>query len=355
MMRVLYVNVHNPAYPRNRLIRGYLAEKGVHIDVVARSNSSSFVLDALKLVWRSAFRREGYDLIILSELGVQFSLAAKVVAMRFKCALIIDAFVGMYETNVGDWAEVEPNSLKSRIYALVDRIASRVSAFRLIDTDVRAAQLDACGGSPALVIPVGAPTWARPRPSGVKTTGLRLLFYGNYAPLHGIPYVLERLTECRDLVDSVVFVGDGSLRPAIERQARALELTDVIQFRGSVPEAGLADLIAECDVVLGIFGTSEKAQGVIANKVWQGVASGKIVITRRSAALTEISQIAPSSILTVDLSNPGSFDDALVEAGRRIACGEVPAATVAADLDAYVYRRMEIAFSTMVELVESRR
>lgn len=346
-MRVLYVNVHNPDYPRNRLIRAHMEMNGVELDVVHRSSSRSFLLDSLRLLRRSVLRRGGYDLVVLSELGVQFSLIAKIVAIRFRCPLIVDAFVGMYETNVGDWGEVDAKSVKSRIYALVDYIAMRVSSLVLIDTDFRAHQLRAHARSPVMCIPVGAPTWARPRPASASHAGLKLLFYGNYAPLHGIPYVLDRLAESRELFDSAIFVGDGSLRADMESYAKAVELSDVVEFRDSVPEVGLAGLIADCDVVLGIFGTSEKAQGVIANKVWQGVASGKIVVTRTSEALSEISSIAPLSILAVDLADTESFRNALTEAKRMVACGELPAVTVAADLDTYVTTRLQQAFSAM--------
>lgn len=349
-MRVLYINVHNPDYPRNRLIRGFMEAKGVEVDVVHRSSSRSFLLDSLRLLRRSVVRGGGYDLVILSELGVQFSLIAKVVALRFRCPLIVDAFVGMYETNVGDWGEVDAKSLKSRIYSLVDCIAMRVSSLLLIDTDFRAQQLRARVRTPVVSIPVGAPNWARPRPASASSAGLKLLFYGNYAPLHGIPYMLDNLAANRGLLDSAIFVGDGSLRPDMESYARTLELSDVVQFRDSVPESGLAGLIADCDVVLGIFGTSEKAQGVIANKVWQGVASGKIVITRSSEALSEISSITPPSILTVDLADSASFRNALAEAARMVGCGELPAVTVASSLDTYVTNRLEQAFSMMKAL-----
>ena len=50
-----------------------------------------------------------------------------------------------------------------------------------------------------------------------------------------------------------------------------------------VPIAGLARLVSEHDVCLGIFGASEKALGVVPTKVYQGAAAGCVVVTSDTA------------------------------------------------------------------------
>jgi glycosyltransferase involved in cell wall biosynthesis len=48
------------------------------------------------------------------------------------------------------------------------------------------------------------------------------------------------------------------------------------------------DEIADADIVLGIFGISEKAARVVPNKVYQAMSVGRCVITRDSPALREM-------------------------------------------------------------------
>ena len=57
-----------------------------------------------------------------------------------------------------------------------------------------------------------------------------------------------------------------------------------ILFEEKIEYTKLALRIKEADLLLGIFGNSNKAGNVIPNKVFQSLATGKTVITRKSNA-----------------------------------------------------------------------
>ena len=57
-----------------------------------------------------------------------------------------------------------------------------------------------------------------------------------------------------------------------------------IFFEEKIEYTKLALKIKEADLLLGIFGNSNKAGNVIPNKVFQSLASGKTIITRKSNA-----------------------------------------------------------------------
>lgn len=78
-----------------------------------------------------------------------------------------------------------------------------------------------------------------------------------------------------------VLLGDGDLKPAMEKAAEGLSN---IAFEPWIPYARLPDRIAKAHILLGIFGATKKAEFVIPNKMFQAMAAGKPVITRYSKA-----------------------------------------------------------------------
>lgn len=343
-LKVVYLGVESLDYPRNARIRDYLErELGARVSVVPIDKDPGALRKARVLLrdGRAALRG-GADVLILAEFQNKYALVARYLAWRARALLITDWFVGLHETRVGDWKLHAPTSMRARLLDLTDRIAARAGDLVITDTDARANDLTERYGTPEsslLTLPVGAPGWAgaasarevasRPR--------LKVLYYGGYLPLHGVDYVLDavKLVDSAERVE-VVLLGAGQLRDGIERRV-AQERIPNVTFLDPVPEESLAGLIADADVVLGVFGRSRKAETVIANKVWQGLASGKTVVTRTSPALDEISAIVGDLLVTVDPEDPASLAAFLNDAMRR---PPTPTAgNVAERLEEYVRKR----------------
>jgi glycosyltransferase involved in cell wall biosynthesis len=327
--RILYFRVVEPDYPRNRRVREYLTGRGHEVVVVPPATGRARLLNHLVDLARLARATRRGDTIFVAEQYVRATPLAAIVAAVRRCRLVVDGFVGVHETAVEDWGVARPGSVRARRFALQDRFALRAADCVLIDTDVRAAALRARSTRPLSVItlPVGAPDWARPvtrqpAPDGV----LRVLYYGNYIPLHGLDVVLHALARTTTPV-RLTMLGDGSRRQRFERLVAELGLGDRVEFRPPVRERDLRTAIEEHDVVLGVFGDSPKARSVIANKVWQGLACGRTVLTRESPALAEVPAVALPLLHQVE---PGP--DALAAALERVAAsGTVDAVPDIAD------------------------
>jgi glycosyltransferase involved in cell wall biosynthesis len=340
-LRILFFAVHDPCYPRNRRLRSYLGRRGHSVAWVAKPSArgaARWLAAVRQLVRGSA----GQDSVIVSEFALAFVPLVWVTTRIRRQLLVVDGFVSLYETHVEDWGRFSPRSGRALLYRLVDGLALALADVYLVDTELRAADLrQKVRRRPGRVmsLPVGAPDWAHALPAPSSSEKLRVLYYGNYIPLHGLDLVVDAIDAASARVPiSATFLGDGEGRPEVERRVRALGMGHVCTFEQPVPEEELAAVIARHDIVLGVFGRSRKAQGVIANKVWQGLACARPVITRKSEALDEIRAIVGRQLVSVGVDGPGELADALVAAAS--ADGRVEA--VAPALEEYVDERFAL-------------
>ncbi|RPE78206.1 MULTISPECIES: glycosyltransferase [unclassified Frondihabitans] len=350
--RVVYYRIHDRTYPRNSRIRRYLADAGFEVVSPRPSRVRGRIVRLAHDVFRLWAEARRSQVVVLSELRLAHAPFVTLVGRLTRCTVVIDGFVGLHETAVGDWKAVSPTSFRARLLRLQDRLAVAWSDVYLIDTQVRAAavRLDHPRARCVLALPVGAPPWAMPQPARTTSEPLRILYYGNYIPLHGLDIVIEALGSLAPRrAFSATFVGNGSLRPAIEARAVSLGIANDCVFLDSVPEEALLSVIASTDVVLGTFGTSAKAQSVVANKVWQGLACGRVVVTRDTAAVRELAPIARNLLVGVRSPESAELADTLAELSPADAD-----TSIATDLEAWVAGEYAQFGDILRDLVESR-
>lgn len=307
-VKVAYLFIHDANYPRNRLIREHLGKAGAQVDIFPVDSIGVHNPLAPAYIRKLVAILVNYDLAVVSEFQLRYALAVGVAAKLARTRLVVDGFVGRYETAVGDWGQVSNFSLKSFVYRAIDASSLFVADIFVIDNEFRASQIRATNIARMFrkritFLPVGAPPWAVPKmqtTSARPTSPLNVLYYGNYIPLHGVDVVLAGVAEYASKRPiKLVLVGNGVQRQKFEREAVRLGISDVCDFRDPVDEQDLAPIIAASEVVLGVFGESPKAKTVIANKVWQGLAMGKRVLTRDSPALHELDFINTNQLLTI--------------------------------------------------------
>ncbi|WP_158612745.1 glycosyltransferase [Frigoribacterium sp. PhB24] len=315
---MLQYGVHDTGYPRNVRVRAHLERRlGAVVDVAPRSRAASRLRRAFHDVRSLARGSRHADVVLVSEFRLSHAPLAWLAARLRGAVLVVDGFVGLHETAVDDGRRVAPASLAARRLRLLDAAAVRCADVYLVDTEPRAAEIVRRHHPAAPVVPlaVGAPAWATWQPSEARGDALRVLYYGGYIPLHGVDLVIEALVlvGARRRVE-VVFVGDGPARPSAEARVRRAGLADRCTFVDAVPESELVERIARADVVLGVFGSSAKARGVVANKVWQGLACGRTVVTQRTSALDDVQREVGGLLVQTEPASASSIADALVTA-----------------------------------------
>lgn len=336
----LFFGVIVEEYPRNRRLRQFLKHEFSMDSVVLPVDDDPGYLrkgfGLLKIALRAP--RGTHRLVVVPEFSLKYAPLACIVAKYHRVPLLVDWFVGLHETRIGDWGR-KP-SLRAKAGLVLDKTAVRLASVLVTDTQVRAEMLKDEYGAPdnAIALPVGAPDWAYPRERSASGA-MQILYYGSYQPLHGLDAFVDALARVQDKSQiSLTLIGSGENRADIERSLARLDMLKHSRFIDSVEEAELGTYIAEADVVLGIFGTSKKASGVIANKVWQGLACNRVVLTRSSPALGEIRAIAGPLLVEVEaMPDVTAHIEQWLHDLDALRCITVP--DIDADLEAYVGRR----------------
>lgn len=161
----------------------------------------------------------------------------------------------------------------------LDRVALRAGDIVVVDTHESAERLPVAVRDRALVIPVGATSaWfeagchARTRRMDV----LRTVFFGSFTPLQGTRTIARALSRLPEGLLSVTLIGTGQDHDDVYR---LLDGRVDITWRDWVTPDELPAVVADHDVCLGIFGSSDKALSVVPTKVYQGLAAGCALVT----------------------------------------------------------------------------
>jgi hypothetical protein len=199
--------------------------------------------------------------------------------------IVLDLFLSAYDTVVEDRQLVRPGSLGAAWLQRLDTRACAAADLVLLDTPCNAAYAALLTGLPGARfgwLPVGDPdapasvTASEPSANG----RLRLLFFGTGVPLHGLDVLLDALAH----VPAVELTLVGGHRDD-RAQATALLGGRLRLEPAFVDRARLQELLAQSQLVAGVFGRSGKAQRVVPFKVVHALAAGRPVITADTPAL----------------------------------------------------------------------
>ena len=291
------------------------------------------------LIWRY-LRAPRHDAVFIGYMG-HFDTIILWPFIRMRGALLVwDAFLSLYDTIVRDRRMVPENGLRARLVRFAEGLACRAASVIVLDTDAHADFFRKTypGCDRKLVsVWVGAEAVFHPLDRDDDQGGrnpFRVLFYGQFIPLHGIDVILDaaRRLEGEAIEWTIVGTGQEKERILAEVQSRpvpAVNFVDWIDY-GQLPRT-----IAQADACLGIFGTSDKAASVIPNKVFQIVAMGQPVITRDSSAIREMFPSPKDGVWLVEAGSGEALAEAVL-AARQWAEGRDETAPLFEDIRAQI-------------------
>jgi glycosyltransferase involved in cell wall biosynthesis len=254
--------------------------------------------------WRGR-RAEPIDAVIVGYMGHFDVVLARLLFRRAVVTLdlLILAADTARDRGVG-------SGLKLLALDLLDRLACGCAELVLVDTEEHAALLPPAARVKAVVAPVGAlPSWFAARRVEPPEPGLplRVVFFGLFTPLQGAPVVGQAIGLLAGRADiQFTIIGTGQDYLTCRRLAADNKR---VTWTDWVDSDRLPHVVADHDVCLGIFGTTNKARRVVPNKVYQGAASGCAVITSDTAPQR---RALGDAALFVEPGNPGALADALL-------------------------------------------
>jgi glycosyltransferase involved in cell wall biosynthesis len=142
-----------------------------------------------------------------------------------------------------------------------------------------------------------------------------------YAGAHGLSNDLGVVLEAAKILQAVpatseitvIFLGDGKEKPALQKQADGLGLTNLL-FLPPVPKAGMAAALAGADACLAILKPIQEYKTTYPNKVFDYMAAGRPVILAIDGAIREVVEAAECGVF----AQPGD-PSALAEAIKTLA------------------------------------
>lgn len=291
---------------------------GAKLAVLAR-----WLLAYPALIW-AYLRAPAHDVVVVPYPGNLDVLVLWPFARLRGARICWDMFLSLYDTAVIDRALLREGGLPARILRWFERLSTRAADLVLLDTQAHAAHVAGLYDLPRERIGafwVGAePDTFRRAAAPPQVDPLRVLFYGQFIPLHGLDTIVAAIAriEADPAAPPMNFtiVGTGQERPRIDQliEERGLRRIERIEW---VDYAALPALIEQSAICLGVFAPGGKAARVIPNKVFQILAVGRPLVTMDSPAIREIAAPGPA----VRLVPPGdaeSLAQALMALGRDL-------------------------------------
>lgn len=284
MPTVLWWGRFDAEYSRNRIMRKLLRELGWRI--LDFHPALSGLAD-----WEARFKRLPKPDLVWVPCFRQRDLAA---ASRWAKAkhvpLLFDPLISAYDKQVFERRKVYEGGARANRLLRWERGLFRRADILLADTpehshffvetleaEARRVHIVFVGAEEALFRAGAVPE----KPPGAT---LEALFYGSFIPLQGTGFIIEAARQYRGPPLRWTLIGDGPELAVCKKTARDLPN---VHFEPWLDYTRLPERIRSADILLGVFGKTQKAGRVIPNKVFQALACGKPVVTREACAYPE--------------------------------------------------------------------
>jgi glycosyltransferase involved in cell wall biosynthesis len=316
---------YGPDYPRNRVIESVLRSLGCEVSRFLPTLSATADIEyALRntltrgprpdLVWVPCFRQR--DLA-----------AAARYARRHRIPLVFDPLISAYDKQVNEKHKFAADGTQARRLLAWESRLFKLPDWLIADTEGHADYFHVTHGvarERIRVIPVGAEEalfTPQPWPQKPADAPLELVFFGTFIGLQGVDVLAQAILQYDGPPTHWRLIGEGPMKAECERMLAPLvgaASPSRVSFEGWGPLPELPERLASADAILGIFGTSDKALRVIPNKVYQGLAIGRAVLTAATPAfLPELRADEDHGVFWAGPGDPGSICAAALRLHRR--------------------------------------
>ncbi|OGZ53277.1 MAG: hypothetical protein A3B25_00180 [Candidatus Ryanbacteria bacterium RIFCSPLOWO2_01_FULL_48_26] len=297
-MTICYFGIYNPNHTRNRLNIKGLRLNGVEVlECNIREQGWQKYWQLIRLHWPI---RNKYQVMIVGFPGHTIMPLAWILAKLHGKKIIFDAFISLYDSLVFDEKKYQPRSLPALKYWLVDWLACQLAGLVVLEVYEYAKYfIETFGINPKKfrrVLVSCDNEIMYPRENPRKDGKFTVHFHGTYIPAQGIDYIIGAARLLKDKGVYFNIIGrQKDYRPIIERVKKGG--SDNIIFYDFMPYERLAEMMAQADVCLGMFGDTGKAKRAGAFKIMEAMAMKKSLITADTPAVREFLVDGENSLL----------------------------------------------------------
>lgn len=292
-MKVCYFGTYDPVYTRNRLMIKGLKENGVEVIECRTPQIKNKLKKYKELIKLHKKIKKEYDVMVVGFAGHAIMPLAWLLAKLNRKKVVLDLFVSEYDSVILDrksYSKFSPQAVK---FWILDWLSCKLADICLLDADEHIRYFVKAFKTKAkkfrMIFVSADPAIFSPRE---KETSEKFVvhYHGSYSPIQGAKYIVEaaKVVESqRDIIFNIIGK-TGHYKKEIEL-AKNSGLNNV-NFIDAMPYEDLADQMASSDLVLGMFGDTDKAMHCSAFKIVEGMAMKKPVLTGDTPALRELIQ-----------------------------------------------------------------
>lgn len=352
-MRVCYFGTYRANYSRNQIMVEGLRRNGVEViecherlwhGIEDRARAASggwlrpaFIARIARTYWRllRAYYKIGdYDVMVLGYPGQLDVCLARVLTWLRRKPLVLDVFMSLYLIG-SERGLTTRHPITGQLIYWLEKLACLLPDLLILDTaeyvewfrkvyslDPVRFRLVPTGADDRIFHPLEV--------DGRDDDLFWVLYYGTFIPNHGVKYIVEAARILKD-EPGIHFelIGDGPTKAQAMTMAEEYNLTN-ITFVGWVDKRALPRKVAGADVCLGVFGTTPQSMMTVQNKIYEGLAIGKPVITGdaptvrahlehgTAAFLVERSDSQALARAILTLRNDPALRDRLARSGHQL-------------------------------------
>lgn len=293
----------DPTYSRNQILRKILRQLNYKIiDFYPYISYFGYIQALFQIktkpcaIWVPCFRQRDIH-------------SASKWAKKNTIPLIFDPLISSWDKQVGERKKFLPNSFLSEKLKKKESQIFNKADFLIADTEAHKKFFNEIFNFPKnkiFTINVGADEkFFFPDFSKNKIHN-EILFYGSFLELHGIDTILEAAKLTINKKIKWTLLGNYN-------KYKFNNLPSNIHLEKTIAISKLRQRIIKSTILLGIFSSSEKGNNVIPNKVFQSLACGKPVITRKADAYPKEIIDEKMGIYFVEPNNPNALAQKVID------------------------------------------
>ena len=311
-LRVCYFGTYRANYARNQILIAGLQSQGIEViechetlwqSVDDRVNTASGgwlhpkfwgrVISTYSSLLRHYRRVGDYDVLMVGYPGHFDVFLAWILAKIRRKPLAWDALNSLFLITT-ERGIMECSPLTVKLIRQIERWACLLPDMLFLDTQAFVDWFSETHCIPTekfRLIPIGVDErFFSPLEKKISDGTFRVIYYGSYIPNHGVEYIVQAAKLLEDDTSiHIEMIGSGPKQPEAHRLAAELQIKN-LNFVDWLEREELVEHIANADLVLGAFGTTRQLELTNNNKIYEGFAMRKPVISGNSPALPKVLQ-----------------------------------------------------------------